>query len=583
MDPTGTWRSIGWSWLAAIAMGATALAIAGADAGPAAAGEARPRALPSPWTPQTANGGSVVRARATATRAWRLRSGPAPARSRISALVQKAAVVVMSARVRVASAPLVRGRRAILSIGRARNARLQVGIARTATGERRWAAWRDGVRASGPVTISDVPVTRGRLQRLSVTAAAASVVVRVDGRVVFRGRRAAMLAVSRRHVTLGLEPGAGRGNLLVSALSVRIRRPEVPKEIRRVVPPTPAPAVVTPFAAPAPAARLSAEERPYDPGFAFNQPIPPGVGTDPRSDRIVAQLDANTAISKVGLSASGEVPPVYVARPTDPLLSVSVGGQQTRFRVPAGAVAGGGSDSPMVILDPSHPDFGAHTELRLWQASVSGSSLSASGAGLFHYNSDGAILNPNGSPSLSLPFRGAGTGSGMSILAGLIRPSEVRQGAIEHALRFAYSARDFTNRYRAPASKTDQPNGTTTRDPQSAMDMGMRLQLDPAVDCAARTVPGKSAASPETRYLRMVCVALQRYGMIAIDGTVDRGVLFQMESQETAPWSSIVGATSSGSYGYLLRDADSPGDGLARGDTSGIPWHRLRVLDRSVM
>ncbi len=583
MDPAGTWRGIGWTVLAALALGLAALAPAGAEAAWSASAHARARALPSPWTAQSASGGSVVRVHAPG-RAWRLRSGPPPARARVSALVPRAAVVAVSARVRVASAPLVRGRRGILTVGRARRARLEVGVVRTVAGARRWAVWRTSVRRPGAVTVSRVPVRRGRLQRLTVTAAAASVVVRVNGRVVFRGRRAAMRGVSRRHVALGLAPGAGRGNLLVAALSVRVRRPEVPKGRRRpATPAAPAPAVLTPFAAPPPSAGASAEDRPYDPGFAFNQPIAPGLASDPRSDRIVAQLDANTAISKVGMSASGEVPSVYVAQPTDPFMSVSVGGRQTRFRVPPGAVAGGGADRPMVILDPSHPDFGRHTELRLWQASVLSTGLSAAGAGLFHYNSDGAILNPDGSRSLSLPFRGSGTGSGMSILAGLIRPAEVRQGAIEHALRFTYSARDFTDRYRPPASKTDQPNGTTTRDPQSAMDMGMRLQLDPSVDCAARTVPGAGPASAQTRLLRMVCVALQRYGMIAVDGTEDRGLLFQMENQETAPWSGIAGPTFANSYGYLLRDRDSPSDGLARDETSGIPWHRLRVLDRSVM
>ena len=56
-----------------------------------------------------------------------------------------------------------------------------------------------------------------------------------------------------------------------------------------------------------------------------------------------------------------------------------------------------------------------------------------------------------------------------------------------------------------------------------------------------------------------------------------------MENQETAPWSTIVGAPSSGSHGFQLRDLDSPSDGLARTDISGIPRHRLRVLDGSVM
>ena len=344
---------------------------------------------------------------------------------------------------------------------------------------------------------------------------------------------------------------------------------------------TNATATPDPTPAPPPSTGLSPEERPYDSTFAFNEPIPSGVGIDARSTAIVGQLDANTAAAKVVMTSSSDVPPVYIAKPTDPFYTVNVGGQSTRFRVPAGAVPGGGSDTPMVILDPSHPDFGADTELRLWQASISGSTLSASGAGLFHYNSDGAILNPTGTRSIGTPFRGQGTGSGLSIMAGLIRPEEVRRGQIDHALRFAYSASDFTNRFRAPATKTDQPNGTSTRNAATAMDMGMRLQLDPAVNCAARTVPGKADSSPETRYLRMLCTTLQRYGMIAVDGTGDRGLMLMMEHDKTAPWTSVVGAPLYGSYGYLIRDKDSPADGLSRSDTSGIPWNKLRVLDRS--
>jgi hypothetical protein len=334
-------------------------------------------------------------------------------------------------------------------------------------------------------------------------------------------------------------------------------------------------------AAPPPEAKLSHELEPYAPTFAFNERIPAGTATDPRSPGIISQLAENVSAAKIAMFSGGEVPPVYVAKPSDPFYSVSVGGKQTRFRVPPGVQAGGGSDSPLVILDPSHPDHGRHTELRLWRASVGSGSLSAQGAGLFHYNNDGAVLNPNGSPSHSIPFTGAGTGSGLSILAGLIRPDEVRLGRINHALRFAYSASDFTNSYRAPAVKTDQPNGTSTRNPATAMDMGMRFQLDPSVNCATRTVGGRSDSSLETRYLRIICKALQDYGMIVMDGTGDRLLAFQMEDEATADWPSIIGTQHNGGWGWLLRDQTSPADGVSRDASSGIPWNRMRVLARS--
>ena len=94
-------------------------------------------------------------------------------------------------------------------------------------------------------------------------------------------------------------------------------------------------------------------------------------------------------------------------------------------------------------------------------------------------------------------------------------------------------------------------------------------------------MPGEANTSLETRYLRMVCVALQDYGMIVIDGTADRGLLFQMEDDRTAGWSNLVGDMRYGSYGWIVRDSGSPSDGLARDASSGIPWHRLRVLERS--
>jgi hypothetical protein len=300
----------------------------------------------------------------------------------------------------------------------------------------------------------------------------------------------------------------------------------------------------------------SASQVPYDPAFAFKQPIPEGAALDPRSAAIARQVDENHRRGKVFLDSRG-VPPVYVAHRSDPFYDVRVGGETVRFRVPREAREGGGADHPLVILDPSHPDFGPRTELRLFGADVdhAGRTLSARGSGLLHYNNDGRALNPDGSPSVSVPFR--------------------------HALRFSYSAHDFTDRFRAPAVKTDQPKDTTTRNPATAMDMGMRLQLDPAVDCDRRTVPGKGDRSRETRFLRMVCRALQDYGMIVADGTGDRGLILMMEHTRTAGWEAIVGQERFGNYSYLVRNDESSEDGLGRGPTAGIPWDRFRVLKRS--
>ncbi|HNS96800.1 MAG TPA: hypothetical protein PKL73_07600 [Polyangiaceae bacterium] len=334
------------------------------------------------------------------------------------------------------------------------------------------------------------------------------------------------------------------------------------------------------------------EVLPYDPKhFSLNQPLGSAVTLDPRSDAVVERLALNTTLRAVGLGTHGESPSVYEVSDSDPLYTVHVSSVPTPelFRVPAGAVQGGGSDSPSELLDRNHPAYGPFVELRLWQAVFDHTkqTITASGGGLFHYNSDGKLLNPDGSPSVGTPFKGWGTGSGLSYLAGLIRPEEVIAGEICHALRFSYSNCHFTDTFRPPATKTDQPKGCPLSlaergDPASWMEMGMRLQLDPAVDCETRTVPKRNAShdvTEETRMLRMICRALQRYGMVALDGTVPGGLLIYAEDTSTAAWDTILGPPDvHARYSFMLRDQHSATDGFQRDEHSGIPWHRLRVV-----
>lgn len=534
------------------------------------------KALPG-WTAVNRGAGTQVEVEPTRTsRVLKLTDAEGEGFAGITRLMRDRTQVVASARLMIKKDGLEPGAsRALLLAGGEDGSSQQAGIIRH-RGELRWATWREtpsGVRVDVEIS-RRAGVHRNAWQTLTFTTnwgGRGGSSLSVDDAPVV-GSGPVDLAARGTRVTLALGASSkdgDRGVLLVRRAKVKSRG--VTPDGERT--PSTAPAAGGP--------KLLSEQEPYAPTFAFNERIPSAAPSDPRSAAIVGQLAQNAAASKVQMSSGGEVPPVYIAKPSDPFYSVTVGGKPTRFRVPEGVQAGGGSDSPLVILDPNHPDHGRHTELRLWQAQVGSGSLSASGAGLFHYNNEGAPLNPDKSPSHSIPFDGQGTGSGLSILAGLIRPDEVRLGRINHALRFAYSASDFTSDFRAPATRTDQPNGTSTRNPATAMDMGMRLQLDPAVNCAGRTVPGKADTSAETRYLRMICVALQQYGMIPMDGTADRGILLQMEGDATAGWSSVIGSQYNGGWGYILRDSTSPDDGLTRASASGIPWGQLRVLAKS--
>ncbi|MFN8109977.1 MAG: hypothetical protein U0Y82_09065 [Thermoleophilia bacterium] len=316
---------------------------------------------------------------------------------------------------------------------------------------------------------------------------------------------------------------------------------------------------------------LPSEILPYSPDSGFRRPIAARPRIDPRSRAIVARLRHNLSQNKALITTEFDVPPVYVVRPSDPMLTVNVGGRDVRFRVPRRANAGSGQDRPLELLDPSSPTLGRDVELRLYRASIDRSSgrVNASGAGLFRYG-------PTGSGA---PFLGHGTGSGLSLLNGLVRGRDVASGTIRHAIRFAYSSADFLpHAFRSPALSSDQPQAGYTADPAGAMVMGMRLQLDPRVNCDARTVPGRADGSGQTRFLRILCHALQRYGMIVADGTEPGVMVLQMENVATAPWGGIIGSTNNGNYGFIIRDTTTPGDGLHRTSSSGIPWGRMRVI-----
>ena len=464
----------------------------------------------------------------------------------------------LSGHVRLLRTPLrVGGRRAIVALGNKRRA-AHAGLIRTRSGMR-WAIWASTGGKTRAIKLS----RRGRgsgwqKADLRVSWKTGVVVLRIKGRKVASRRFGILRRTGAANASIGL--GNGRGVIRRGLMQVRSATAHSAKARA----PRPAP--------PAPSGpRGNAADFPYDPGTLFNRPIRSGAPTDPRSAAVVSNLRRNVANTKVAASVGGEVSPIYRASASDPFYTVRVGGSNVRFRVPRNAQVGGGSDYPVVILNESHPTFGRHVELRLWQGSINHSSrtISASGTGLFHYNNDGQRVG--GRRASGLPFRGQGTGSALSIMAGMIRPEEIRRGVIRHAIRFSYSNTDFGNGFRAPATKSDQSGS-------GPMQMGMRLQLDRSVNCANRVVPGRANTSKTTRFLRIVCRALQDYGMIVMDGTSPGFMLLYMEHNATARWNNVIGSTHAGSYGFVFRDRTSPGDGLSRGANAGIPWNKMRVV-----
>ncbi len=306
---------------------------------------------------------------------------------------------------------------------------------------------------------------------------------------------------------------------------------------------------------------------------AFNKSIPANTPLDPQSANVISMMVASMGQQRVTLGDTDSVPGIYVAQPNDPIYTVRVTGYNLtlQFRMPTN-ITSKGSDSPLVVFDKNSPQFGPNTELRLWRASINNANHTATAElyGIFHYDrsSDG------------LPIAGNGTGYGLS-WAGLIRGWEVQKGSINHAVRLV-TPNYTSGKFRLPAIKSDQGGSGPIME-------GMRLQLDPSVNCNTRTVTGQPTTSQGTRFLRMLCVTLQKYGAIVVDGSGDDNgyqVLLELNTSVggTANWGSIIGPPPNNYYGNLIRDyhANSTGDGIYRSQTDGIPWDKMRVMATSV-
>ena len=283
--------------------------------------------------------------------------------------------------------------------------------------------------------------------------------------------------------------------------------------------------------------------------------------------------------TRVQLGDADGDPGVWIAGGSDPVWRVtSERGQRTiSFPMPQQARPAPGSDAPLLIYDPANPTFGPYTELRAWRASVDPARhvIHTTEYGLFHY----------GRGSDGRPFYGVGTGYGLS-WGGLIRPWEVQT---ERSItRSGHRAPIDSSFHRLPAIRSDCVR-TAINDCSGIVAEGVRLQLSPSVDCAARTVPFADPGGRDTRFLHEICRALQVYGMIIVDGSGDPNLygLFMEQGTEvggTADWAAILNRPPGGLWGNIIRDANASqtGDGVARNATTGIPWGQMRALRTSV-
>jgi hypothetical protein len=160
------------------------------------------------------------------------------------------------------------------------------------------------------------------------------------------------------------------------------------------------------------------------------------------------------------------------------------------FAIPKGALPTTGSDHHLVVVNGSQ-------EFDMWDASYNASTDT-------WYAGSRFVVDPNGWGANAAPgqLAGGAVAAGFSELGGVVRPEEIKQGHIDHALSVMVPV--IRSGYVAePATATD---GTSTD--VGAIPEGSHIQLDPSINVDAQNWP---------TWEKVIAKALQIYGAYVSD------------------------------------------------------------------
>jgi hypothetical protein len=250
----------------------------------------------------------------------------------------------------------------------------------------------------------------------------------------------------------------------------------------------------------------------------WNQPIAPDAATDPRTERWVRLLETEPSKENFLINCVQWTIPLYEVDQSTPLVKMglhTLTPDERRIWHTQRAQFGHGKGFDLVPIPPeatpdprgdSHfaaVDWNRRLVWDMWSLSKNPDGSWQSNTGMV-YASDGPGVFKTGDLGAvdgeSIHFHGPSRAAGVPAVAGLILYDEVMAGEIRHkiaaASRFcAYKEFVF------PAAWTD---GFVER----GIPEGTVIQLDPRLDLAR---------FPLTREERIVCVALQLYGMVLVD------------------------------------------------------------------
>src|SRR6185503_15879848 len=211
------------------------------------------------------------------------------------------------------------------------------------------------------------------------------------------------------------------------------------------------------------------------------------------------------------------------------------------FRMPRYATPNTESDGHLAVYDPA-----TNQELDLWQGVYDRAADSWSAGSRTVTASDWGAVCPSGDRC-----GGGGTAAGFLEFGGVIRPEEIAQGHIDHALVLS------TPSVRAEFIACPATNYWASLEPQyergtGAAPLGARVQLDPSIDVDRKPWP---------QWEKVVAKALQTYG--AYIGDVSGSLELRGEANLDRGYDAWakVGMTTS-----------------PKPDLSNLPWKRFRVL-----
>ena len=243
----------------------------------------------------------------------------------------------------------------------------------------------------------------------------------------------------------------------------------------------------------------------YSPTSFWNTLVPGAPAVDPDSSSMVA-ASINPFSTSVPIdNDDGWGIPIAYANPVSRLYSVGCTiyncQQPAEFRIPAYAQAnlgsGGDWDGHLAVYDPS-----TNGELDMWEGSHDPISDTWTASSRSVAVADWGAVCPEG-----LHCSGGGVAAGFLQFGGVIRPEEIAQGHIDHALVIAlpYVRADYIS---CPATDIWASWSPNYQDDPAAIPLGAHLWLPRTFDVDAQSWPN---------WEKVVARALQEYGAYVVD------------------------------------------------------------------